>query len=135
MIKLFSTQHNNLTLFCIFIQKYFRYFAAKFKQILSNMKKEMVLIEVSELERIVKSAVRDEFTRTIDSNSLGTTQVEGYYNTNELAELLSVDRTTLWVWEKKGLLKAKRVGKKKLYSRKEINDLVESGKLGRYCRA
>lgn len=98
------------------------------------MKKEMVLIEVSELERIVKSAVRDEFTRTIDSNSLGTTQVEGYYNTNELAELLSVDRTTLWVWEKKGLLKAKRVGKKKLYSRKEINDLVESGKLSRYCR-
>ena len=95
----------------------------------------MVLIEVSELERIVKSAVRDEFTRTIDSSSQGTTQVEGYYNTNELAELLSVDRTTLWVWEKKGLLKSKRVGKKKLYSRKEINDLVESGKLGRYCRA
>ena len=68
------------------------------------MRNEMVLIEVSELERIVKSAVRDEFTRTIESNQSAAPQVEGFYNTNELADLLSVDRTTLWTWEKKGLL-------------------------------
>lgn len=99
------------------------------------MGKEMVLIEVSELDKIVRSAVRDEFTRTIDSNSLGTTQAEGYYTTNELADLLSIDRTTVWAWERKGFLKPKRVGRRKLYSRKEINELIESGKLARYCRA
>ncbi len=97
------------------------------------MRKEMVLIEVSELDRIVRSAVRDEMSRTVD-NIQGETLTDGYYNTNELADLLSVDRTTLWTWEKKGLLCSKRVGKRKLYSRKEIHNLIESGKLGRYCR-
>lgn len=98
------------------------------------MSKEMVLIEVSELDKIVRSAVRDEMSRTTDL-CRGETHIEGYYNTNELAELLSIDRTTIWAWEKKGLLKCKRVGRRKLYSRKEINDLINSGKLSRYCRA
>ena len=97
------------------------------------MAKEMVLIEVSELDKIVRSAVRDEMSRTADCHQ-GESQVNGYYTTNELTELLSIDRTTVWAWEKKGFLKPKRVGRRKLYSRKEIGELVESGKLARYCR-
>ena len=97
------------------------------------MGKEMVLIEVSELDKIVRSAVRDEMSRTTD-NCQSETCDNGYYNTNELAELLSIDRTTIWTWEKKGLLKCKRVGRRKLYSKREINDLINNGKLSRYCR-
>ena len=95
----------------------------------------MVITNLSDLDRIIRNAVREEIARFQGEAKAGSPHTPEYYNTNELAELLSIDRTTIWTWEKKGLLKCKRVGRRKLYSRKEINDLINSGKLSRYCRA
>ena len=94
----------------------------------------MVITNLSDLDRIIRNAVREEIARFQGEAKAGSPHNPEYYNTNELAELLSIDRTTIWTWEKKGLLKCKRVGRRKLYSRKEINDLINSGKLSRYSR-
>ena len=94
----------------------------------------MVITNLSDLDRIIRNAVREEIARFQGEAKAGSPHNPEYYNTNELAELLSIDRTTIWTWEKKGLLKCKRVGRRKLYSRKEINDLINSGKRSRYSR-
>lgn len=58
-----------------------------------------------------------------------------YYDRNELCKLLHIALPTLWRIEQKGLLKCKKVGRKNLYSKQEVNQLIHSGKLAKYNRA
>ena len=60
---------------------------------------------------------------------------EEYYDRNELCKLLHIALPTLWRIEQKGLLKCKKVGRKNLYSKQEVNQLIHSGKLAKYNRA
>ena len=48
---------------------------------------------------------------------------ERYLTTDEVAELLSVSRVTLWQWDKKGIIKACRIGNLKRYKLSEIEQL------------
>lgn len=41
-----------------------------------------------------------------------------------VTEMLNVDRSTLWRWEKEGLLTPMRVGRKVYYEKKEIEQLT-----------
>ena len=48
---------------------------------------------------------------------------EGYYDRSEVSG---------WRIEKAGLLRKQKVGRKNLYSKQEVNDLIKSGKLSEY---
>ena len=45
----------------------------------------------------------------------------------EVAELLNVTKPTLWRWEKAGYLIPKKVGKRVLYLRSEVEEMVRKG--------
>ncbi len=59
---------------------------------------------------------------------------EGYYSRDELCDLLHIAYPTLWRIEKSGLLKSQKVGRKNLYFKQEVDQLVKSGKLAKYNR-
>lgn len=57
-----------------------------------------------------------------------------YYSREELCELLHVNYGTLWRYEKAGLIKKEKVGRRNLYLRSEINESISTGKLAKYIR-
>jgi hypothetical protein len=57
---------------------------------------------------------------------------DGFYNRDELCSLLHIAYPTLWRIEKAGILQSQKVGRKNLYSKQEVNQLIKSGKLAKY---
>ena len=57
-----------------------------------------------------------------------------FYSRDELCELLHIAYPTLWRIEKSGLLKSQKVGRRNLYFKQEVDQLVKSGKLAKYNR-
>ena len=45
------------------------------------------------------------------------------------AKLLHITTRTLYTWEQKGLIKPSHLGRKKLYSVREINEIIEKNRL------
>ena len=59
---------------------------------------------------------------------------EGFYDRDEICNLLHIAYPTLWRIEKSGVLKSQKVGRKNLYSKQDVNLLIKSGKLAKYNR-
>ena len=59
---------------------------------------------------------------------------EGFYDRDEICDLLHIAYPTLWRIEKSGILKSQKVGRKNLYSKQDVNLLIKSGKLAKYNR-
>lgn len=47
-----------------------------------------------------------------------------YLSRQETADLLKVDLSTLWNWQKKGILIPKGIGNRVLYDRKEVDNAI-----------
>lgn len=45
------------------------------------------------------------------------------------AKMLHITTRTLYTWEQKGLIKPSQLGRKKLYSVREINEIIEKNRL------
>ena len=56
----------------------------------------------------------------------------GFYDRDEICDLLHIAYPTLWRIEKSGILKSQKVGRKNLYSKHDVNLLIKSGKLAKY---
>ncbi len=48
---------------------------------------------------------------------------EKYLSTDQVCDLLSVSRVTLWKWEQKGILNSTRIGNLKRYKLSEIENV------------
>lgn len=59
---------------------------------------------------------------------------EGFYDRDEICNLLHIAYPTLWRIEQSGILKSQKVGRKNLYSKQDVNLLIKSGKLAKYNR-
>ena len=59
---------------------------------------------------------------------------EGYLDSVELCDMLHISMTSLWRRENDGVLKCHHSGGKKLYSKQDVQKLVESGKLAKFSR-
>ena len=59
---------------------------------------------------------------------------EGYLDSVELCDMLHISITSLWRRENDGVLKCHHIGGKKLYSKQDVQKLVESGKLAKFSR-
>lgn len=95
--------------------------------------KKMVLVDVSELGRIVRDAVRTEIKNALPQKD-GADDMQGYFTEKELENFLRCGRNTIWRKERQGILHPRKIGSKKLYDKKEVQRLVEHGKLGKYVR-
>lgn len=55
-----------------------------------------------------------------------------FYNSKELCDVAQISQTTLWRKEKEGVIVPSKVGRKKLYDKALVAELITSGKLAKY---
>ena len=76
--------------------------------------------------------------RCLDEKNIGShvekPEDEGFYDRDEICNLLHIAYPTLWRIEQSGILKSQKVGRKNLYSKQDVNLLIKSGKLAKYNR-
>ncbi len=92
------------------------------------------IIKEEQLEDSVYAAVSRYFNERKVEENITKPDEEGFYNRNEICDLLHIAYPTLWRIEKSGLLKSQKIGRKNLYSKAEVNQLMKSGKLAKYNR-
>ena len=87
-------------------------------------------------EKLFEEIIYRTVCRCLEEKNIGNlvepTVEEGYYDRSEVFGELHISYPTLWRIEKSGLLHGQKVGRKNLYSKQEINDLIKSGKLADY---
>ena len=94
----------------------------------------IILIKVEQLAEVIYTAVKRCFDERKIEECVCKPDDEGYYDRDEICGLLHIAYPTLWRIEKSGILKSQKVGRKNLYSKAEVNQLIKSGKLAKYNR-
>ena len=102
----------------------------------ANMEgKNMVLTDLTELDRIIRNAVREEIERFKDDDQVVRTREPEVYTAKDIQKIFKISSVTLWRWENDGILKPTRVrGKKKYYDAGTVQQLIDGGKVGKYVR-
>ena len=94
----------------------------------------IVVLNEEQFEEILYRTVN----RFLDEKNIGNhvekPEDEGFYDRDEICDLLHIAYPTLWRIEKSGILKSQKVGRKNLYSKQDVNLLIKSGKLAKYNR-
>lgn len=91
----------------------------------------VVVLNQEQFEESIYRAV----SRYFDEMNIGVQEKpieEGYYDRSELREQLHISYPTLWRIEKAGLLDGVKVGRRKLYAKQDVTQLIESGKLANF---
>ena len=92
----------------------------------------IILIKEEQLAEVVYAAVNRCLDERKVEESVSKPDNEGFYDRDEICNLLHIAYPTLWRIEKSGILKSQKVGRKNLYSKQEVNILIKSGKLAKY---
>jgi excisionase family DNA binding protein len=88
-------------------------------------------------QQIITTLTADELCRFIQksietaiSNKLSTpnpvTKQDEYLTINQISELLSISLPTIWAYRKRGILPFKRIGKRILFSRSEVETAMKN---------
>lgn len=89
-------------------------------------------MQEEQLRDLVYEAVSRCFDEKYTDVNVSKHEESGFYDRDELCELLHIAYPTLWRIEKKGLLKSQKVGRRNLYDKQEVNQLMKSGRLAKY---
>ncbi|WP_131725500.1 MULTISPECIES: helix-turn-helix domain-containing protein [unclassified Chryseobacterium] len=82
-----------------------------------------MLLVIKETQQSIQKQLAD--WQNAVSQNLQTTQKE-FLTNEETANFLSIDRTTLWKWEKKGLILSCQIEGRKYYKYEDIRNLLNS---------
>ena len=93
---------------------------------------QIVVLNEEQFEDIIYRTVRRCLNEKNIGNLVEKPEDEGFYDRDEICNLLHIAYPTLWRIEKSGILKSQKVGCKNLYSKQEVNMLIKSGKLAKY---
>lgn len=85
----------------------------------------LLMIDEAALKRIVADTVRQVMNQA--KAEAEAAKEMATLTREEVAELLNVTKPTLWRWEKAGYLIPKKVGKRVLYLRSEVEEMVRKG--------
>lgn len=92
----------------------------------------IVVLNEEQFEDLIYRTV----SRCLNEKNIGSmpekSDDEGFYDRDEICDLLHIKYPTLWRIEKSGILKKQKVGRKNLYSKHDVNLLIKSGKLAKY---
>ena len=93
---------------------------------------QIVVLNEEQFEDIIYRTVIRCLNEKNIGNLVERPEDEGFYDRDEICNLLHIAYPTLWRIEKSGILKSQKVGRKNLYSKQEVNMLIKSGKLAKY---
>ena len=87
------------------------------------------------IEQVIRDAVAQVLEARLPQKMPQENEKQSdYYSRDELCRLAHISSTTLWRMEQEGLVPKVKFGRTNLYPRKEINDLMASGKLNKHPR-
>ena len=95
---------------------------------------QIVVLNEEQFEDIIYRTVCRCLNEKNIGNLVEKPEDEGFYDRDEICNLLHIAYPTLWRIEQSGILKSQKVGRKNLYSKQEVNLLIKSGKLAKYNR-
>ena len=95
---------------------------------------QIVVLNEEQFEDIIYRTVCRCLNEKNIGNLVEKPEDEGFYDRDEICNLLHIAYSTLWRIEQSGILKSQKVGRKNLYSKQEVNLLIKSGKLAKYNR-
>ncbi len=84
----------------------------------------LTLFDRDELKEIITEVVRGCFDEKILPLLRSDDDEEEYYTRDEICSLLHISYPTLWRMERGGIVHSYRVGRKKLYPKKEITNII-----------
>ncbi len=92
-------------------------------------------IRIEGLEQAIKDAVAQAIKTMLPEKEAKVSEKQSeYYTRDELCHLAHISASTLWRMEKDKLIPKLKFGKTNLYPKKEIDELLMSGKLNKYSR-
>ena len=92
----------------------------------------IVVLNQEQFEDIIYKTVSRCLEEKHIGNYVEKQEEEGFFDRDELCGRLHISYPTLWRIENSGLLKSQKIGRKNLYSKHEVNELIKSGKLAKY---
>ncbi len=92
-------------------------------KMIDNKENLLVQLRVSDLQQLIKDAVKEEMTKITNVIQLKP-QIESpeLLTREEVAKMLNVSYTTLFLWNRDNKLEAKKIGKRVYYHRSVIMD-------------
>ena len=87
-----------------------------------------ITIKAQELRDMVEYLIKrthQELEQKITEDKTDT-----FLSRNEVAKMLSVDKSTLWRWNKQGYLVAIEIGGKRRYRMRDVKQILEKGRQG-----
>ena len=82
-----------------------------------------IAVTLSDLKQFAQELI--QITKQELEQKITDANAESYPSPEEVAEMLDVDRSTLWRWNKRGYLCHIEVGGKRRYRMSDINRLLE----------
>ena len=97
----------------------------KITDILQTGANVTLAISANDLREWHKEVIVD--TRRELEQAVIADKAETYISAKQVAEMLSVDLSTLWRWEKRGYLLPAKIGGKRRYKFSEVKSILEGG--------
>ncbi len=92
------------------------------------MKKKLIIVEQKELE----AAFRTVAVEVLSGTSSNKEEIPEYFTRDELCTYLGISYSTLFNYERAGIIAKTKQGRRNLYKREEIEKLQKSGKLHKF---
>lgn len=83
-------------------------------------------ISINDLREWHKEVIQD--TRKELEDAVISDKAETYPSAKQVSDILSVDLSTLWRWEKRGYLVPVNVGGKRRYKMSDVKQILEGGR-------
>lgn len=93
------------------------------------MKESLELLE--DVVAVLRDVSKDVTKAIRETKKQGTPFGDDYLTRDELAAYLNVSFPTISAYEKKGILTARKVGRRRYYSRQQVEDKIKEGTFSR----
>lgn len=98
------------------------------------MNTSLISLNVEGIQEAVRQAVREEIGRQVMKAVPQEPIQPEYYERKQLCELGHISPCTLWRMEREGIIKKVKFGRRNLYKKTEVDELLSSGKLAKYSK-
>lgn len=93
------------------------------------------LVTAADIKAAIKEAVAEALAEEREKQLEAKKHEETMLNSEDAKRMLNITDVTLWRWEKEGIVTFAKVGRKKLYNKADILNLIASGKVTKYSRS
>ncbi len=89
------------------------------------MQGNFIMLQKDDLKQVVAEMVEELVDKKSQTN-LTAEESDEYYTRDQVCERLHITYTTLWRMQKEGTIIVHKLGRRNLYSKKEITSLLKS---------